>query len=159
MDVLHFMKEEYSAVKEESLGLLPGDFAESVRGNALHRFMARLDLMLRVGDELIIPELTDSGSRHVAAGLLAEGQSSALARFLAIFKKSGAVAETKREDFFRKVSSHIDHMEKVVLPIIRETIPTAVREDIGLIAIDYRDDVGALLAKTAKCQEGSTISA
>ena len=50
-------------------------------------------------------------------------------------------------------------MERLVLPLVRELIPTAVREDIGEIALDYRSDVGALAAKTSKHQPESTISA
>jgi hypothetical protein len=159
MDVLHFMKEEYLAIRAESHGLVPCDLAESVSELGLIALMGRLELMLRLGDELIIPELLDSESRHMATGTLAEGQSAELRRFLVAFKRSKAVPESRREVLFNKISGHIDYMEQFVLPVIREMIPTAIREEIGEIAIDYRKDAGTLSAKTSKRREGSTISA
>ena len=40
-----------------------------------------------------------------------------------------------------------------------ELITTAVREDIGEIAVDYREDLASLLGKPSKPEAGSTISA
>ncbi len=159
MDVLHFMKEEYLTIRSQSLGLLPCDLAESISENDLLSFMGHLDLMLRVGDELIISELTDAQSRHLTIGTHAEVQSAELQRFLITFKRSKTVPVSKREDLFNKISRHIDYMEQFVLPIIREMIPTATREEIGEIAVDYRHEAGALLSNRSKGRAGSTISA
>ena len=159
MDVLHFMKEEYEAVRAQSLGLLPGDLEASVDGAALVSFIGRLGLMLRLGDELIIPELTDDQSRYGAAGSIAEEQSAELQRFLVAFKRSKSVPDKRREVFFSKISGHIEFMEQTVLPAFRELIPTAIREEIGEIASDYRKDASALADKVMKRREGSTISA
>ena len=159
MDVLHFMKEEYSAIRALFPGLAPGDMGEALSGAPLHSFMARLDLVIRVGGELIIPELVDSSRAASPAALLAEEQAKSLVRIIASFKKVGDIPDTKRADVFRKIYAHVEQMERVVLPLVRELIPTAVREDIGEIALDYRSDVGALAAKTSKHQPQSTISA
>jgi hypothetical protein len=159
MDVLHFMKEEYSKIREVFPGLAPGDMGEALSGAALHSFMVRLDLVIRVGGELIIPELVDAGRTSSAAAMLAEEQAKSLVRVIASFKKVGDLPDTKRADIFRKIYNHVEQMEKIVLPLVRELIPTAVREDIGEIALDYRSDVGALVAKSSKHLQGSTISA
>ena len=159
MDVLHFMKEEYVAIRALSRGLLPGDLVESIEGADLVSFMSKLALMLRLGDELIIPELADDHSRYRAAASTPEGQSAELQCFLVTFKRSKSVPEKRREVFFNKISGHIEFMEQTVLPALRELIPTAIREEIGEIAEDYRKDAGALAAKVAKRREGSTISA
>ena len=159
MDVLHFMKEEYSRIREGFSGLTPGDMGEPLSGAQLHNFMARLDLVVRVGGDLIIPELVDSGRNASAAAMLAEEQSKSLVRIIASFKKLGALPENKRTDIFSKVYAHLEQMEKVVLPLVRELIPTAVREDIGDIALDYRSDAGGLAVNTSKVRSDSTISA
>ena len=159
MDVLHFMKEEYVAIRALSRGLLPGDLVEPIDGADLVSFMSKLALMLRLGDELIIPELTDDHSRYRGAGSMAEVQSAELQSLLVTFKRSKSVPEKRREVFFSKISGHVDFMEQTVLPAFRELIPTAIREEIGEIAADYRKDASELAAKVAKRLEGSTISA
>ncbi len=159
MDVLHFMKEEYSKIREVFPGLAPGDLGEALSGASLQSFMVRLDLVVRVGGELIIPELVDSSRVASAAAMLAEEQAKSLVRIIASFKKVGNLPDTKRADIFRKIYAHVEQMEKVVLPLVRELIPTAVREDIGEIALDYRGDVAALGGKTSTVRAGSTISA
>ncbi len=159
MDVLHFMKEEYSAIREVFPGLAPGDMGVPLSGASLHSFMVRLDLVIRVGGDLIIPELVDAGRVASAAAMLAEDQTKALVRIVQSFKKVGDLPDNKRADIFRKIFAHVEQMEKVVLPLVRELIPTAVREDIGEIALDYRIDAGALGDKTSKVRSGSTISA
>ena len=90
---------------------------------------------------------------------MAEVQSAELQSFLVTFKRSKSVPEKRREVFFSKISGHVDFMEQTVLPAFRELIPTAIREEIGEIAADYRKDASELAAKVAKRLEGSTISA
>lgn len=72
--------------------------------------------------------------------MLAEDQLKALGRIVSAFRKSNELSEQKRSEVFRKVSAHVEQMEKAVLPLVRELLPTAVREDIGEIALDYRED-------------------
>ena len=159
MDVLHFMKEEYSAIREALPQLGQDDVLKPLDGAPLRRFMTRLDLIVRVGGELIIPELVDAGRGAAAVALLAEDQVRSLARILAAFRKSGEIADNKLSDLYRKVFSHVDQMEKSVLPLVRELIPTAVREDIGEIALDYREDVRPLASKPPRRKAESSISA
>lgn len=167
MDVLHFMKEEYLAVKEELPLLAPSDLLEGLAGARLKRFMVRIELMVRVGGELILPELMDFDQAAASVAMLAEDQLKGLARIVAGFKKTGVIADQKRSEVFRKVSAHVEQMERAVLPLIRELLPTAVREDIGEIAIDYREDLrlrGTSLGsrgpvKAGRLKAASTISA
>ena len=159
MDVLHFMKDEYSAIRDGSVGLMPSDLTAPLEGAALFRFMTQLDLVVRVGGELIIPELVDAGRAASAAAILAEDHTRALGRVVAAFKKTGEVSDSKRSELFRKVAQHLDHMEKVVLPLVREMIPTAVREDIGEIALDFKQDVGSLPDKASMSLSQASISA
>lgn len=159
MDVLHFMKEEYSAIREALPQLGQEGVLKPLDGAPLRRFMTRLDLVVRVGGELIIPELVDAGRGAAAVALLAEDQVRSLVRILAAFRKSGEIADNKQSDLYRKVFSHVDQMEKSVLPLVRELIPTAVREDIGEIALDYREDVRPLASKPPRRKAESSISA
>ena len=159
MDVLHFMKEEYSAIREALPQLGQDDVLKPLDGAPLRKFMTRLDLVVRVGGDLIIPELVDAGRGAAAVALLAEDQVRSLARILAAFRKSGEIADNKQSDLYRKVFSHVDQMEKSVLPLVRELIPTAVREDIGEIALDYREDVRPLASKPPRRKAESSISA
>jgi hypothetical protein len=159
MDVLHFMKEEYSAIREALPQLGQDDVLKPLDGAPLRKFMTRLDLVVRVGGELIIPELVDAGRGAAAVALLAEDQVRSLARILAAFRKSGEIADNKQSDLYRKVFRHVDQMEKSVLPLVRELIPTAVREDIGEIALDYREDVRPLASKPPRRKAESSISA
>jgi hypothetical protein len=159
MDLLHFMKEEYSAIKAEFPALVANDIPQILADNALEKFMARVDLVIRVGGELVIPELVDAGRGASAAAMLAEEQTKAIGRLVASYKKSGELAEPKIVDIFRKVGRHLEQMEKVVLPLVRELIPTAVREDLGEIALDYRQDLGSGAVKSARSKVSATISA
>lgn len=159
MDLLHFMKEEYSAIKAEFPALVANDIPQVLSGKTLERFMARVDLVIRVGGDLVIPELVDAGRGASAAAMLAEEQTKAIRRLLASYKKNQELPEPKIVELFRKVGRHLDQMEKVVLPLVRELIPTAVREDIGEIALDYREDLSALDLKAASTKVKTTISA
>lgn len=167
MDVLHFMKEEYSALKEELPRLAPSDLLEALNGGRLNRLMVRIELMVRVGGELILPELMDFDQSAASVAMLAEDQVKGLARIVAAFKKTGVIADQKRSEVFRKVSAHVEQMERAVLPLIRELVPTAVREDIGEIALDYREDLrlrGTNIAskrpvKAGRLKPTTTISA
>jgi len=78
---------------------------------------------------------------------------------VAAFRKTGEIVESKRLDLFKKITSHLDHMEKVVLPLVRELIPTAVREDIGEIALDFKQDVRPSAGKPSKSLGQASISA
>lgn len=158
MDVLLFMKEEYSAIRAELPGLAPGDLAEALVGAPLRRFMVRLELLVRVGGDLILPEVMDAGRSASAAALVAEDQLKGLGRIVAAFRKTGALADAKRADVFRKVSAHVDQMERAVLPLVRELLPTAVREDIGEIALDYRSDFEAGSGKVKASTSASNAS-
>ena len=159
MDLLHFMKEEYSAIRSHFPGLAPGDLAESLEGSELQHFMARVELGIKVGGDLVIPELVEAGRAASAAAMLAEEQTRSLARVVVAYKRAGTLPDLKRAEIFRKIAAHVDQMERVVLPLVRELIPTAVREDIGEIAVDYREDLASLLGKPSKPEAGSTISA
>jgi hypothetical protein len=159
MDVLHFMKDEYSVIRDRSTGLVPGDLAVPLEGETLFHFMLQLDLVVRVGGELIIPELADAGRSASAAAMLAEDHTRSLGRMVAAFRKTGEIVESKRLDLFKKITSHLDHMEKVVLPLVRELIPTAVREDIGEIALDFKQDVRPSAGKPSKSLGQASISA
>ena len=167
MDVLHFMKEEYSAIRSDLPRLAPGDLAKSLAGPALKRFMVRLELVVRVGADLILPEVIDSGQGAVPVAMLAEDQLKVLSRIVAGFRKSSELSDQKRSEVFRRVSAHVDQMEKAILPLVRELLPTAVREDIGEIALDYREDFRTGLSRgrsgaATKASSGkvtSTISA
>lgn len=168
MDVLHFMKEEYSAIRSDLPRLAPGDVVKSLSGPALKRFMSRLELVVRVGSDLILPEVLDASQAATAAvAMLAEDQLKALSRFVSAFRKSSELSDQKRNEIFRKVSAHVEQMEKAVLPLVREMLPTAVREDIGEIALDYREDLRGGLSrgpigsgsKASSSKAASTISA
>jgi hypothetical protein len=159
MDLLHFMKEEYSAIKAEFPALVANDVPQELVGDALEVFMARVELVVRVGGELVIPELVDAGRGASAAAMLAEEQTKAIGRLIASYKKSGELPEPKIVDIFRKVGRHLEQMEKVVLPLVRELIPTSVREDIGEIAMDYRQELVLGAVKSAHSKVSGTISA
>lgn len=159
MDLLHFMKEEYSAIKALLPALAPGDMAPSLSDDELQHFMTRVDLVVRVGGELIFPELVEAGRSASAAAILAEEQTKSLARIVAGYRKSGALPDAKRSEIFRKISAHVDQMERMVLPLVRELIPTAVREDLGEIAVDYKQDMIGAAAKASRIAVSSTISA
>ncbi len=159
MDVLHFLKDEYSAIRGRSTCLVPGDRSVPLRGEALGHFMLHLELIVRVGAELILPELTEVGHSAAAAAVLAEEHTRSLGRFVAAFRRTGDIVDSKRLDLFRKLMQHLDHMEKSVLPLVREMIPTGVREDIGEIALDFKHDVGPLAGKVSKPLGRASISA
>jgi hypothetical protein len=159
MDLLHFMKEEYSAIKAEFPLLLTDDVPQALEGKQLAGFVARVELVVRVGGELVIPELVDAGRAASAAAMLAEEQTKSIQRLVSSFRKTGELSETKIVELFRKVGKHLEQMEKVVLPLVRELIPTAVREDIGEIALDYREDLSSRRGKSESIQSGASISA
>lgn len=159
MDLLHFMKEEYSAIKSEFPALVANDVPQILSGKALESFMARVELVTKVGGDLVIPELVDAGRGASAAAMLAEEQTKAIRRLLASYRKNQELPEPKIVELFRKVARHLEQMEKVVLPLVRELIPTAIREDIGEIAMDYREDIGSFALKAANSKVKTTISA
>lgn len=159
MDVLHFMKEEYSELKAKSFGLSPGDMVESLEGSALTDFMIHLELLIRVGGDLIIPELMDVAKGSISAAIVAEEQSRGLIRVINTFKKAGTLIEGKRRDVFLKVFEHVEQMEKIVLPLVREVIPTAIREEIGEIAADYKLETRGMLSRVVVGDVGHIISA
>jgi hypothetical protein len=140
MDILYFMKEEYSAIRCDLPKLAAGDLPGTLVGAPLKRFMVRLDLVVRVGAELILPEVMDAGRGAAAVALVAEDQLRSIGRIVAGYRKSEALADQKRTELFRKLSAHLDQMERAVLPLVRELVATPVREDIGEIALDYRAD-------------------
>jgi len=156
VDVLHFMKEEYSAIRLELPKIAPSDLAKTLSGPSLKKFMVRLELVVRVGADLILPEVIDSGQGAAAVAMLAEDQLKALGRIVAAFRKSSELSDQKRSEVFRKVSAHIEQMEKAILPLVRELLPTAVREDIGEIALDYREDSSTGMSRVPS---GSAIKA
>jgi hypothetical protein len=159
MDLLHFMKEEYSAIRSEFPALVANDIPQGLSGKALDQFMTRVELVTRVGGELVIPELVDAGRGASAAAMLAEEQTKVIRRLVASYSKHRELPEPKIIEIFRKVGRHLDQMEKVVLPLVRELIPTAVREEIGEIALDYREDLAAVNVKPASSKLKTTISA
>jgi len=160
VDILHFLKEEYSAVRAELQKLAPGDLSEGPSDSSLKGFMKRLELVVRVGADLILPEVMDSSSSAASVAILAEDQLKGLGRIVASFRRSGALSDQRRTELFRKVLAHVEQMEKAVLPLVRELLPTAVREDIGEIAIDYREDfrVNAPAARARKASNDKLVS-
>jgi hypothetical protein len=159
MDVLHFLKEEYSAIRQLAAGIVPGDLAPAMSGQEMTRFMASLELAVRVGNDLILPELTDAGHGSSSVAILGEDQAKSLGRIIASFKKSGAIAEAKLQDLYRRTLQHLDHMEKAVLPLVRDVVSTPVREDIGEIALDYRTELTVSVEKSRDTRASASISA
>jgi hypothetical protein len=160
VDILHFLKEEYSAIRAELPTIAPGDLSKTPSELYLKGFMTRLELVVRVGADLILPEVMDSSLSAASVAMLAEDQLKGLGRIVASFRKSGALSDQRRAEIFRKVLAHVEQMEKAVLPLVRELLPTAVREDIGEIAIDFREDyrVNGLATRARKAPNDKLVS-
>jgi hypothetical protein len=139
MDVLHIIKEEYSTARL-SVSNLPTCSDPSQRDPKLVAILRHLDMLIRVSDELILPELAESvtkGLEHLAE---AGDQSSALRKLVASSLKSGRMGESRKRDVTSKLLNHLEHMEQHVLPIFRVKISTPVREELGLVALDFKGD-------------------
>ena len=158
MDVLYFMKEEYCLVRESLTGLAGGD-AQLLQDGALLDFLSRLALILRIEDELLIPELAER-IRHGKPMIdVAVAQGKILSSHVATGIRQGRMADAKRLEILSILSGHLDHMEKVVLPRIRIEVSTQTREEIGVVAMDYRDDFLLPQARRGKSNGTRSISA
>lgn len=140
MDVLYFLKEEYAAVKETLSGLF-GSEAQVLTESELRPYLKQVELVIRVSEELILPELADSTTRGLEALAEAGNQSSDLAKIVHSGLKSGRLGEARKRDLAARLLSHIEHMEQVILPMFRVEIPTQAREELGLVALDFKVEV------------------
>jgi hypothetical protein len=141
MDVLSFVKEEYEGLRARMPQLLGGDM-QILADKALHEFLMGIKLIVRIADELILPELaeaTQRGIRHLAD---AGDQTNTLGRLVSSSLKSGKVGDAKRREIYQRLTSHLDLMEQAVLPLLREEISTSVREELCVVARDYKFDSG-----------------
>lgn len=139
MDVLYFIKEEYEVIKNSIPQLIGGDI-NVMSEESLHGFLRHAELLVRVADELILPELADSAKRGLEALAEAGNQSSELAKIIGSGLKSGRLAEARKRDLSARLVNHIEYMEQVILPKFRVEISTQTREDLGLVASDFKAD-------------------
>lgn len=142
MDVLYFIKEEFAALKKVIPALVGGDAIGLQEDEDLRLFLKQIDLSVRVADELILPELADRAKKDL--DLLAEAgdQTSELIKIVKSGLKSGRLADARRRELAQLAMQHIEFMEQNILPKFREEISTQTREDLGVVAIDIKADLG-----------------
>lgn len=146
MDVLYFIKEEYAAVRAGIPALVGGD-ATSMQEDGLRDFLKQIELVVRVADELVLPELADQARRDIEALAAAGDQTSELSKLVASRSKTGRLADARRRELANLISSHLDFMEQMILPKFREEISTPTREDLGIVALDFKADLGIIAAR------------
>jgi hypothetical protein len=146
MDVLYFIKEEYAAVRAGIPALVGGD-ATGMQEDGLRDFLKQIELVVRVADELVLPELADQARRDIDALAAAGDQTSELSKVVASGSKTGRLADARRRELANLISSHLDFMEQMILPKFREEIPTPTREDLGIVALDFKADLGISAAR------------
>jgi hypothetical protein len=150
------MKEEYSRIRQLATGVVENDIAPALSKLEVSKFVETLELAVRVGNELVLPELMDLGQRTFSVAVIGEEQAKALNRLIATFKKHGEFAEVKVQNLYTRALQHLDHMEKAVLPLVRDVISTPVREDIGEIALDYRTELSTSKDSVEKSRDSGT---
>ncbi|MCX6123787.1 MAG: hypothetical protein NTV34_03440 [Proteobacteria bacterium] len=156
MDVLYFIKEEYTAIRH-SLRSFNGDDEEPILTEAaLKLFLRQVEFVVRIAEELILPELADAATNGLAVIALATEQSAELGRIVFSSLKSGRMGESKRREFLSYLCSHISHMEQFVLPMFRVEIPTQAREELGLVARDFKGE--SFLELDRKMTEGHSLA-
>ncbi|MCX6116447.1 MAG: hypothetical protein NT027_02810 [Proteobacteria bacterium] len=139
MDVLYFLKEEFAIVKHELRGVFGSD-SEIFDDDVLASFLDRVELLTKVADDLILPELAEISRRGVPELAEAGDQTNSLKRLCVSVRKNRKLSDAKRKEFAGLVCCHLELMEQSILPQFREEISTQTREDLGLIAIDYRSE-------------------
>ena len=158
MDVLYFMKEEYSFVKEALPGLAGGD-VPMLEDTALEHFLLRLTLILRVEDELLLPELAERLRHGHSIIEVAMSQLRDLSALVGSGLQHRGFSDARRAEMLIFLVDHLEHMEKQVLPRFRMNVSTPTREDIGIVALDYRDDLNVSSQVVVKTQPSRSISA
>ncbi len=146
MDVLYFIKEEYAAVRAGIPALVGGD-ATGMQEDGLRDFLKQIELVVRVADELVLPELADQARRDIDALAAAGDQTSELSKVVASGSKTGRLADARRRELANLISSHLDFMEQMILPKFREEISTPTREDLGIVALDFKADLGIIAVR------------
>ena len=144
MDVLYFIKEEFAAVRAAIPALVGGDAAGLDDENDLRLFLRQVGLTVRVADELILPELADRAKKDLEVLAEAGDQTSELGKIVKSGLKTGRLAEARRRELATLTVEHLDFMEQTVLPKFREEISTQTREDLGMVALDFKLDLGVL---------------
>lgn len=142
MDVLYFIKEEYAAVRAGIPALVGGDSNVLQEEDGLRGFLRHVGLIVRVADELVLPELADQARRDIEALAQAGDQTSELTKVVTSGSKLGRLADARRRDLANMLTGHLDFMEQVILPKFREEISTPTREDLGIVALDFKADLG-----------------
>ncbi len=140
MDVLYFIKEEYEILRVDAKTIVGGDISYA-EGDLLRHLLARIELIIRLADDLILPELAERVRRGIEVLATAGDQTSDLSRLIGMGQRTGKLGDAKRKDLCVKLFKHIDFMEQFVLPKFRDEISTQAREDMGLVADDYRADL------------------
>lgn len=140
MDILYFVKEEY-AVLRQHLSTLVGCESSQLADESLRNYLKQVELVTRVADELILPELSENAKRGLSALVEAGDQVADLSKVIASGLKSGRLGEGKRKELASKLSNHIEYMESIVLPMVRVEIATQVREELGIVAMDIKMDL------------------
>lgn len=141
MDVLYFIKEEFAALRTGIPALVGGDAAGLEDENDLRLFLRQVSLTVRVADELILPELADRAKKDLDVLAEAGDQTSELGKLVKSGLKAGRIAEARRREFADLITEHLDFMEQTVLPKFREEISTQTREDLGMVALDFKLDL------------------
>jgi hypothetical protein len=141
MDILYFLKEEYATIRTNVPGLVGGDIP-LLEGEGLRRFLQQVLLVVRIADDLILPELAERVKRGVEGLAVAGDQTGTLAKITESAIKLGKIGDSRRKEFHGTLVKHLEHMEQYILPLFREEIATQTREDMGVVAHDYKSDIG-----------------
>lgn len=141
MDVLYFIKEEFAALRTGIPALVGGDTGGLDDENDLRIFLKQVGLAVRVADELILPELADRAKKDLDVLAEAGDQTSELGKLVKSGLKAGRLAEARRRELAALTVEHLDFMEQTVLPKFREEISTQTREDLGMVALDFKLDL------------------
>ena len=139
MDVLQFIKDEAFELRQQFPSLVGGD-QELISETSLAAYLDSVRLLMRVFDDLVLPELSDVTTRNLSAIANAGTLSTDLDKIAAVAQKQGKISDSKRLELYKKLALQLNVMEQQVLPLFREKIPTRVREELGLVAVDFRQE-------------------
>jgi len=134
------VKEEYAYLRSELAAGAEGIWATEVE-DSLRGYLKRVEVVVRIAEELVLPELADTVRRGLNQLAAAGDQVLSLTKIVSLGLKSGRLGESKRKELLTKLSSHIEYMEQIILPLFREEIATQVREDLGVVALDIKMDL------------------
>lgn len=140
MDVLYFLKQEYEAIKAKIPALVGGDQL-TLDGESLRSFLVQIELIVRVADELVLPEIADNSRRGIQAVADASKHTAFFTKIAESNQKTGRLGEGRRRDLASQLLLHFEIMEQTVLPKFRDEVQTQTREDLGLVAQDFKADV------------------